>query len=106
MKILRFTYLVSLILLCCLLNNFLLGQCKSPTYSTNPSDSWISCQVNNNPNSNRGNSHWLKYDLGYIYELGATKFWNYNVTNLTGNGFKRIVIDYSLDGTNWIEAGT
>ncbi len=96
---------VSLLLLCLVVNNSLSGQCNSTAYSTKPKDSWLSCQTSMNPNNSRGDSHWLKYDLGYVYELGMTKFWNYNVTNLTGRGFKQVAIDYSLDGVSWIAAG-
>ena len=96
---------VSLLLLCLVVNNSLTGQCNSANYSTNQKDSWLSCQTSINPNNSRGNSHWLQYDLGYVYELGVTQFWNYNVANLTGRGFKQIAIDYSLDGMNWSEIG-
>ena len=33
------------------------------------------------------------------------KIWNYNVENEMGNGFKDVVIDYSIDGVNWIQLG-
>ena len=97
---------VSILLLCLNTNNALNAQCNTTAYSTNEKDSWLSCQTSVNPNSIRGNSHWLQYDLGYVYELGATKFWNYNVANFTDKGFKQIAIDYSLDGVNWTEIGT
>jgi len=99
------TQWVSLLLLCFFTNNFIIGQCDSAAYSTNAKDSWLSCQTSFSPNSNRDNSHWLQYDLGYIYELGETTFWNYNVVNQTGLGAKQVVIDYSFDGTSWTEAG-
>ena len=97
---------VSLFLLCLDTGNILKAQCNAAAYSTNEKDSWLSCQVSANPNSIRGNSHWLRYDLGYVYGLRTTKFWNYNVANFTDKGFKQIAIDYSLDGVNWTEAGT
>jgi len=100
------TLQVSLLFLCLTASNWMYGQCNAATYSTNEKDSWLSCQKKISPNNNRGNSHWLQYDLGYIYALGATKFWNYNVTNLTGRGFKQVAIDYSLDGTSWTDGGT
>ena len=100
------THWVCLLSLCLITSNIIYGQCKVANYSTNENDSWLSCEKSLNPNNSRGNSHWLQYDLGYVYGLGATKFWNYNVTNLTGQGFKQVVIDYSLDGTSWIEAGS
>ncbi len=99
------TQWVSLLLLCLFTNNFIIGQCDSEAYSTNAKDSWLSCQTSSNPNTNRANSHWLQYDLGYIYELGETTFWNYNVANQTGLGAKEVVIDYSLNGISWTEAG-
>ena len=98
------TQWVSLLLICLFTNNFIIGQCDSEAYSTNAKDSWLSCQTSSNPNTNRANSHWLQYDLGYIYGLGETTFWNYNVANQTGLGAKQAVIDYSLDGINWTEA--
>jgi len=106
MKITIITFWVSLLFICLLSNNRLHAQCNASTYSTSAKDSWLSCETSMNPNISRGNSHWLQYDLGYFYELGPTKFWNYNVTNLTGNGFKQVAIDYSLDGITWTEAGT
>lgn len=80
--------------------------CFSDTHSTNKHDSWESCTTSNNPNTIRGNSHWVRYDLGAIYQLDGTWFWNYNVSNLTERGMKNIVIDYSLDGNKWTEAAT
>lgn len=101
-----FTLWVSLLLLCLVSSTKINAQCNSAAHSTNEKDSWLSCQTSMNPNSIRGNSHWLQYDLGYIYELGATTFWNYNVANFTNKGFKQVAIDYSLDGVSWVEAGT
>ncbi len=88
-----------------LIQTSLIGQtCSSTKHSTNKNDSWISCTVSDNPNILRGNSHWVMYDLGFIYNLGSTHFWNYNVINEVENGMKNIVIDYSIDGTEWFEA--
>jgi len=93
-----------LITLVCLHQN-VQAQCTDDSHSTNANDSWLSCQTSTNPNSARGNSHWVMYDLGYAYGLSSTTFWNYNVANETNNGFKDIAIDYSLNGTTWTEAG-
>jgi len=95
-----------LLLLCSTLMNELTAQCQSSTYSTNAKDSWQSCQKNSNPNVSRGTSHWIQYDLGYVYRLSNTHFWNYNVAQQTQQGFKQIAIDYSLDGQIWKEAGS
>jgi len=83
----------------------MLAQCTDDTHATNQADSWVSCQQSTNPNAARGNSHWVMYDLGYTYTLGATTIWNYNVENETGKGFKNVTVDYSLNGTTWTEAG-
>ena len=82
------------------------GQCSSEAHSNNKQDAWLSCKKKTSPNPVRGNSHWILYDLGYVYRLGATKFWNYNVEGETENGIKNFIIDYSLDGTSWMEAAS
>ena len=106
MKNKLFALWVSLVFLCLNSSYTLNAQCNAPGHSTNEKDSWLSCQTSTNPNTIRGDSHWLQYDLGYVYELGATTFWNYNVANFTNKGFKQIAIDYSLDGVDWKDAGT
>ncbi len=80
--------------------------CNDDTHSTNVYDSWVSCQMATNPNPARGNSHWVQYDLGYVYSLGPTYLWNFNVMGQTDRGMKNIIIDYSLDGVNWTLAST
>lgn len=80
--------------------------CDEDTHSININDSWLSCDIATNPNEVRGNTHWVMYDLGYIYQLKETTFWNFNQSGQTNNGMKNIVIDYSLDGINWQEATT
>ncbi len=93
-----------LVLLFAFTSFFLHGQaCNEDNHSININDSWVSCQLNSNPNPARGNSHWVHYDFGYVYSLGATNFWNYNVAGETDKGMKSVTIDYSLDGTTWTE---
>ena len=96
------------IILCCLFAISCLQlqaqECNEANHSVNINDSWASCTVSTNPNPARGNTHWLMYDLGYVYSLGSTKFWNYNLAEETDKGMKNIIIDYSLGGTNWTEA--
>lgn len=87
------------------LNVSLYAQCLEGTHSTNPLDSWSSCETSVNPNPARGNSHWIQYDLGYLYQLSSAKIWNYNVFNETGKGFKNMTIDYSIDGNTWMNVG-
>lgn len=80
--------------------------CNETTHSVNINDSWLSCDVAANPNTARGNTHWVMYDLGYEYQLKETTFWNFNQSGQTNNGMKNIVIDYSLNGITWQEAAT
>lgn len=71
----------------------------------NAVNSWESCTPQAHPTSGRGVAHWIQYDLGKTYLLTESHIWNYNVTGATGKGFKDVVIDYSLDGTNWTQLG-
>lgn len=78
-------------------------ECNEGNHDTQISDSWTSCEITMSPNPERGVSHWIRYDLGYVYALSTTHFWNYNVAAATEKGMKDIIIDYSLDGINWTE---
>ena len=71
----------------------------------NASNNWLSCQVTDNPNPIRPRSHWIQYDLQVKHELYQTQVWNYNVSGATSQGFEMVAIDYSLDGSTWIEEG-
>lgn len=77
------------------------GQCLPDRHSTNWFDGWVSCESSVNPNPIRGTSHWILYDLGYVYTLGESTFWNTNDPAHLNNGMKDFLIDYSLDGVNW-----
>jgi hypothetical protein len=81
--------------------------CENQTerHSTNPNSSWLSCEPSQSPNPERGVSHWIRYDLGALYELSDAKIWNYNAANASHQGFKEVAIDYSLNGTNWSPLG-
>jgi Secretion system C-terminal sorting domain len=91
-------------------------------HSTNLNDGWLSCQSSANPNNVRGNSHWIRYDLGDTYALSASTIWNFNtpervnsynnepwsLSPLVGkldDGMRDIIIDLSLDGQVWKEFG-
>jgi len=80
--------------------------CTSTSHSVNINDSWKSCSEKLSPNPVRGNSHWVMYDLGYVYNLSTTRFWNYNVAGETEQGMKNIVIDFSLNGNEWSEVAS
>lgn len=81
------------------------AQCNEPIHSNNATDNWESCAMQENPNSVRGNSHWIQYDLGYIYPITSSYVWNYNVSGQTSKGFKDVVVDYSIDGVTWTQLG-
>ena len=67
---------------------------------------WMSCQPSSNPNSIRGNSHWVMYDLGAVYDLSAMWIWNINKTGELNTGFKNVVIEYTTSLPNWSLLGT
>ena len=75
-------------------------------HSTHETDSWVSCEPSPNPNPIRDTSNWLLYDFGLPYFFNSANVWNYNVMDSTGHGFHEVIIDYSLDGTTWIELDT
>ena len=70
-------------------------------------DAWLSCPpLRPAPNPLRTGNHWIQYDFGASFSLGATQIWNYNATGATAAGFQRVAIDYSEDGVSWEELGT
>lgn len=81
------------------------GQCYPDRHSTTWFDSWISCEATSNPNPSRDNSHWISYNLGEVKALNELKMWNINAPDILDYGAKKIAIDYSLNGKEWIEYG-
>lgn len=94
-----------LIVLLMMIHNLLASaqNCTGPGHSSHFADSWESCSQKQSPNSIRGVSNWVLFDLGDQYTLEESHFWNYNGLNETDKGIKDMTIDYSLDGINWIE---
>jgi len=85
--------------------SFLSAQCYPDRHNTVKSESWLSCIQTQNPNPDRGISHWIMYDLGQIYEIKQSHFWNYNVHGETDNAIRQMVVDVSWDGNTWGEWG-
>lgn len=79
------------------------GQCIEDTdYWT---ESWVSCQTSQNPNSVRGDSYWIRYDFSQPEAISDITIWNANRIGESGMGARQINIDYSEDGTTWINNG-
>ena len=76
-------------------NTNLQSQCFPDRHNSNWFDGWISCATSNNPNTSRGNTHWLLYDLNHKYKLGQMHVWNSNAINHLNDGVKNVVIDIS-----------
>jgi hypothetical protein len=81
------------------------AQCFPNRHSTNFFDGWISCELAESPNPVRGKSHFIMYDYSKVFKLGQTEIWNTNDPGHLDWGMRDVIIDYSLDGINWIEAG-
>jgi len=81
------------------------AQCYPDRHSTSIYDSWLSDNKTNNPNTLRGISHWIMYDLGSTYNLGQTYFWNLNDPDRLNLGMQNFIIDISSDGNSWKNLG-
>ena len=81
---------------------YLWGQyCDEQIHSTNNDHMWSTCIKSDNPNPIYASSHWILYDLGHIYSLGSTKFWNYNEHGSTMRGAKSVQLSFSTDASHW-----
>jgi len=80
-------------------------QCYPDRHNTSWFDGWISCETAENPNSERGPSHWILYNFGQAYVLQATQIWNTNDPLHLDWGIEEAAIDYSMDGVNWTHFG-
>jgi hypothetical protein len=82
-----------------------LCQCYPDRHSTSWNDAWYSCTAQPNPNPDRGQGHWILYDLRHTYLLGKGKVWNLNVPGRLQDGFREFAVDYSQDGEKWKSLG-
>ncbi len=80
---------------------FVVAQCGENGNYWN--ESWVSCTTSQNPNSIRGNTHWILYDFDETQFIDSLHVWNANRIGESGWGAKEVVIDYSPDGIEWIE---
>ncbi|MEL6970738.1 MAG: T9SS type A sorting domain-containing protein [Bacteroidota bacterium] len=81
------------------------GQCADPDASI-WENTWHSCEEATSPNPDRGEGHWVQYDFGQIYTLSTTHVWNANAADRLTEGFQEVVVDYSLDGEEWLTLDT
>lgn len=102
--------LSSLLLLCnliCLLSFDSHAQCHEYRYNTSPHSGWVSCEASESPNSQRGESIWLEYDLGKNQTLQSSWIWNHNSINTLIYGMTSFVVDYKEEfASTWTELGT
>ena len=94
-----------MICLCFFAGNLLFSQCNADRHSAKITDQWMSCERQVNPNSIRGNTHWILYDFGQSYGLKNSTFWNCNVYGQTNSGIQSYVVDTSNDGETWNQFG-
>jgi len=80
-----------------------LAQCYPDRHNTTWFDGWVSCEESENPNPERGDSHWIMYDFNHVYGLGEVHIWNVNDNNHLDWGAQFLAVDYSLDGESWAE---
>ena len=68
---------------------------------------WLGPDGDTNPNPARSSyDRWIKYDFGEVYSLADMWVWNSNGDvggDYTTRGIKNVFIDYSLNGTSWIQ---
>lgn len=83
----------------------LMAQCYLDRHNTSWNDAWYSCEVSESPNPERGEGHWIMYDLRHNYKLGQGKIWNINAPDRLSEGFHSFTVDYSLDAQNWETLG-
>jgi hypothetical protein len=80
---------------------WLTSQCFMNSHSTTWYDNWISCKPKISPNPVRPGGHWILYNLGYVYELKDSHWWNGNEADALHNGISNMAMDISDDGVNW-----
>ena len=82
------------------------SQCFPDRHNTSNSSAWLSCVKTQNPNTERGLSHWIMYDLGEVHEIKESHFWNINDPEGLEDGVQELVLDISIDGQSWYEWGS
>lgn len=81
------------------------AQCYPDRHNTTKSNGWISCVKKASPNTSRGSSHWILYQFDEPKSIEAIKIWNSNLDDGSDPAIKDLIIDYTMDGVNWMELG-
>ncbi len=93
------------VLICVFGYNLAMTQCFPNRHNANEDASWLSCTTSPNPNPDRGDTHWVLYELDDVYEFYNLTVWNYNHVYDNNNGVSEVIVDVSVDGVTWVEAG-
>jgi len=76
------------------------GMDVNDLHSDDIADMWLS-------DVSETNSAWIQYEFDKPYKLHQMLIWNYNGVGLNAlPGCKDVMVQYSLDGTNWIQVDT
>ena len=95
---LRFTFLI---LLTCFIG-IITTEAQCSDDDNYWAESWKSCTETINPNSARGESHWILYEFNEPIGIADTHIWNANQIGSSNSGIKEVLIDVSKDGNTWI----
>lgn len=101
----KYAYYICLLAIGLLATSEVAAQCADPDASI-WNDTWHSCVTAESPNPHRGEGHWIQYDFGNIYTLTTTHIWNTNEAGKLDEGFQEVIVDYSLDGEEWLTLDT
>lgn len=81
------------------------AQCDMDRHNTNMTANWMSCQISNNPNPSRSNTHWIMYELDQVTSLYESMIWNLNHPDFVNNGIRNYAVEYSTNGSSWTLLG-
>ena len=79
----------------------MIAQCAESVNVWN--NSWTSCTTTESPNALRGNAHWLLYEFDEPQVIDSLHIWNANKTGESQLGVQNLIVDYSVDGDNWVQ---
>jgi hypothetical protein len=67
------------------------------THSTTTTAMWLT-------DTGQAGPIWVQYEFDKVYKLDRMMVWNYNGQSvLSGFGLRDVTIEYSTDGTNWVQ---